>query len=118
TALVNVTLANVTLPLTAWHIHQAPAGSSGPVVLPFGNPESFRTGNVLAGTVTGLDNAIITQAINNPSGFYFNIHNTPFPAGAVRDQLHPVPEPGSLALLGVAAAGLLARRRAKKAAAA
>jgi len=114
TMLVNLVLSGITTPLTAWHIHQAPVGVAGPIVLPFGNPESFRSGNVMAGTVTGLDNAVINNIIANPPAFYFNIHNTPFPGGAVRNQLQAVPEPGSLALVGTAALGMWLRRRRAK----
>jgi hypothetical protein len=114
TMLVNLALNGVTTPLTAWHIHQAAPGVSGPIVIPFGNPEPFRTGNVMAGTVTGLDNAVINNVFNNPAGFYFNLHNVPFPGGTVRDQLRAIPEPGSLALVGTAALGLWLRRRRAK----
>jgi hypothetical protein len=31
------------------------------------------------------------KIMNNPSGYYVNVHNVPFPNGALRDQLSPSP---------------------------
>jgi CHRD domain-containing protein/PEP-CTERM motif-containing protein len=109
----NLLLSNIAYPLSAHHIHQAPSTTTGSVVLFLfsgANPESQRNGDVLSANLTGLDNAVITNILNNPTNFYYNLHNGPFPGGAVRDQLSAVPEPGSLALCGMAGLGLLARR--------
>lgn len=42
---------------------------------------------------------------------YLNIHSSAFPGGEIRGFLQAVPEPGTLALFGIAAAGLAWRRR-------
>lgn len=73
--------------IVASHIHESPAGVFGNVVIPFNLPF---TGGVSSGTVPG-DAAVIAKLIANPSGFYVNVHNTPFPAGATRGQLVPAP---------------------------
>jgi MYXO-CTERM domain-containing protein len=113
-ATFNITLANLdpgTVNPTGHHIHQAPATTTGPIVIDFGDPDTIRNGNTLSGTITGLPAATITNVFNNPTGFYYNFHNATFPAGAVRDQL---PEPGAMGLLAVAAVGMLRRRRARQ----
>ena len=112
TATLNITMTNIDLTnFTGHHIHQAPSTTTGSIVIDFGDPDTIRTGNLLSGTISGLPNATILAAIATPSGFYYNLHNGTFPAGAVRDQLTPVPEPTSLCLAGAAAAALALRRR-------
>ena len=69
-------------PLTAAHIHVAPAGSPGPVVI--ATPATSATGG--SGCVSA-DRDLIVAILTNPSAYYFNVHNAPFPAGALRGQL-------------------------------
>jgi hypothetical protein len=69
-------------PLTAAHIHVAPAGSPGPVVIPM-LPSSATGGS---GCVTA-DRDLIVAILIDPSAYYFNVHNAEFPAGALRGQL-------------------------------
>ncbi len=72
--------------ITGAHIHVAPAGSPGPVVVdldPFG---ADITGNMASHcVVTSAETA--AAIIANPSGYYVNVHTTAFPAGAIRGQL-------------------------------
>jgi hypothetical protein len=75
-------------PPAAAHIHMGAAGAAGPVVVgllaaPGGLPASI---NGIAGTATGAA-AVLANIRSNPAGFYFNIHNAEFPAGATRGQL-------------------------------
>jgi hypothetical protein len=77
-----ITVANIVTP-TRGHIHRAPAGQNGPIVVEF-----FETGQpvALSGCRT-VDAALIRAIRQGPQGFYVNVHNSPFPAGAVRGQL-------------------------------
>jgi hypothetical protein len=103
-AVFNLTLANIAYPLGGHNIHMASPTTTGDIFLEFGSAESLRSGDMLTGTVQNLGNAErIASIFANPSAFYYNLNNTPFPGGAVRDQL-AVPEPSTVCLGGVAAA--------------
>jgi hypothetical protein len=105
----DIDVSNITLPIIADHIHQAPVGVAGPVVISFSG--------LLEGGPLVVDSALLLAILANPAGYYVNVHNVDFPAGAIRGQLGPqfiVPEPATLALLGLGLAGLgFARRRRK-----
>jgi CHRD domain len=77
----------------AGHIHAAPVGMNGGIVVDLlGNADRFRH-NVdsgigrASGCVEGVDSALVADIGTNPASYYVNIHNDPFPGGAVRGQL-------------------------------
>jgi hypothetical protein len=80
---VDISVQNITLPATAAHIHQAPAGESGPPVVPLNAPNE----NGVSNTCATVDAALMQEMINNPQNFYVNVHNADFPDGAARGQL-------------------------------
>jgi hypothetical protein len=81
-------------PINIAHIHQAPAGTNGGIVF---NTTLTATGDAVvltngSGTftksgVSPADVATFNAIINNPAGFYFNVHSTLNPGGVARGQL-------------------------------
>jgi hypothetical protein len=71
-------------PATMAHIHEAPAGQNGPIVKALKAPSDGSSRGCVR-----LDRAKILEIRNNPSDFYVNVHNRPFPNGALRGQLSP-----------------------------
>ena len=68
-------------PATAAHIHEAPAGEPGPVVVGLQAP----TGGSSSGCVANQAEA--EDIAENPEDYYVNVHNAEYPGGALRGQL-------------------------------
>ena len=82
-------VAGEALPHAA-HIHAAPAGLGGPVVIPlFGSggtgpaPTSYPTGT----TCVHAPGELIKAIRHNPEGYYVNLHNVQHAGGVMRAQL-------------------------------
>lgn len=78
-----ISVSGITLPATAAHIHAAPAGIPGPVVVPLSAPDASGFSSGCTSAHPGLIKAIR----HDPAAYYVNVHNAEFPAGAVRGQL-------------------------------
>ena len=68
---------------TAAHIHSAPAGVNGPIVIFLTIPSSGSS----AGCAEDVDRELIKSIIQSPEDYYVNVHNAAYPGGAVRGQL-------------------------------
>ncbi len=101
-------------PVTQSHIHVGAEGESGDVVVPL-DVDGFE------GTSEGCiepmeDAAVLQEIVDDPAGYYVNLHTADFPAGAIRGNLAagtapntamPVPgADGSIAILGALLAAL------------
>ncbi len=78
-------VAGIDTPVAA-HIHNAPAGRNGPIVVPLTPPAQGNPGNA-SGCIANLDPALLAAIEQNPGAFYVNVHTAAFPEGAVRGQL-------------------------------
>jgi hypothetical protein len=119
----SVSFQNLLAPATVSHIHFAPPGVAGPVILPLTNagPPSATSGT-FSGTLTALDlNPDPAGGINSfadaiaaieAGDTYINVHSTQFPGGEIRGQINLAPEPATLGMVaGILSLGFLARRR-------
>jgi hypothetical protein len=77
-----ISVSNIA-PAFAAHIHVAPAGVNGPVVVTLSPPPTGSSGDCRE----NVDPALIQAIIDRPEQYYVNVHNAEFPGGAVRGQL-------------------------------
>jgi hypothetical protein len=81
-------------PAAAAHIHQAPRGANGGIVIGLTAPTEGFSADCIAAQPDTVENTpdVLTQSeldaiIANPADYYANVHNAPFPGGAIRGQL-------------------------------
>jgi hypothetical protein len=79
----------------AAHIHEGAAGSNGPVVAALAWPQNGQAGDCISEATEGKfptkEAGIVQRILKNPQSFYINVHNSEFPAGAIRGQLAETP---------------------------
>jgi CHRD domain-containing protein len=77
-------------PPMAAHIHAGRKGRNGDVVVGLFKSDQPLPGTVqgIIGCVSGVDATLIGKIAHNPGAYYVNVHNTPYPNGAIRGQLH------------------------------
>jgi hypothetical protein len=85
-----ISVSNIA-PAFAAHIHVAPAGVNGPVVVTLSPPTTGSS----SGCTENVDPVLIQAIIDHPDQYYVNVHNAEFPGGAVRGQLSNRGQSGS-----------------------
>jgi CHRD domain len=83
----DISWADIDGEVFAGHIHVAPVGSPGPIVVPL-FAGSFAGTDAVSGCVENVDADLIKAIRHDPAAYYVNVHSRPnFPGGAVRGQL-------------------------------
>ena len=77
-------------PPFAAHIHRGSVGVTGPIVVTLFNGQLSPGIHSARGCVRNVSPTLIKSIIRNVRGYYINIHNHPFPDGAIRFQLHRI----------------------------
>ena len=77
----SITVRNIA-PATMAHIHEAPAGKSGPVKVTLRAPTTGTSQSCVA-----ITRDLAKEIVRSPSDYYVNVHNAEFGSGAVRGQL-------------------------------
>jgi hypothetical protein len=68
--------------VTGAHIHEAPPGEAGDVVVPLEPPVSGESGDCIT-----ISRELALEILRNPEDYYVNVHTENYPAGAIRGQL-------------------------------
>ncbi len=89
-----LTARNLSATPIAAHIHAAPRGVNGAIVIALQTPDDGFSADCIDAQQadTPNDMTVLTQTelngiIADPAGFYANVHTGDFPAGAIRGQL-------------------------------
>jgi hypothetical protein len=91
----NFVYANIATP-SLMHIHTGQDGVNGGILVGLGVTTSGGPGTLISSVNTSAAN--INAVLANPVGFYVNIHNGPFPNGAIRAQIPKMFEVGLMGM--------------------
>lgn len=76
-------VSGIVLPAAAAHIHVGASTTTGPVVVGLSAPNA----DGWAGGCVTVSKELIKAIRQNPENYYVNVHNSVYPAGALRGQL-------------------------------
>ena len=79
-----ITVRNIATPNAA-HIHKGKAGTAGEVVIPLAAPSGGDPG--AESGCRSITSALASDLRKNPGNYYWNVHNSKYPGGAVRGQV-------------------------------
>jgi hypothetical protein len=68
--------------VTGAHIHEAPPGEAGDVVVPLQAPVSGESGDCIT-----ISRELALEILRDPEEYYVNVHTENYPSGAIRGQL-------------------------------
>src|SRR5688572_990335 len=71
---------------TEAHIHKGAKGKTGPIVVPT-DQSSFNPPRPTSSGCEAISNKLSNKLRQSPSNYYVNVHNKPYPDGAIRGQL-------------------------------
>jgi len=71
---------------TGGHIHEGQAGAAGPIVVTL---FAKRKASPVEGC-RGVDESLIQEIQDNPQNYYVQLHNRPYPGGALRGQIRNI----------------------------
>ncbi len=74
-------------PATLAHIHKGRKGVAGAVVVPT-DGSSFKPPRPTSSGCEAISKRLSMKLRHKPSHYYVNVHNKPYPEGAIRGQLH------------------------------
>lgn len=85
---VDMVVSGLAAPVTGAHLHDGPAGETGPVIVDIGSPTSPDGDPVRwDDACTEVADDVIERLAGTPERVYVNVHTSPHPDGAVRGQL-------------------------------
>src|SRR5918992_4481937 len=102
------------MPVLMSHIHTGAAGVAGPIAVNL-DVDGFE--GTSTGCTEGVEASVLQGILDNPAGFYVNLHTSDFQAGAIRGQLAAASVPSTalpatdiapLTILGAALLGAAA----------
>lgn len=79
-----LSVTGITLPASGSHIHIAPTGMPGPIVVHLSAPDA---NGYASGCHEDVSRELLIDIMANPAGYYVNVHNSDYPLGALRGQL-------------------------------
>lgn len=91
-------------PITVSHIHEGAEGEDGGVVVDL-DVDGFEGSS--EGCNDAADAEVLQSIIDNPAGFYVNVHTEALPAGAIRGQLAASAETPDTAMAAEERSGVL-----------